>query len=115
MSPMKVSLKWLSEYVDVALPAKELAHRLTMSGTEVGGIEERGNGWPGIIVAQIESIGPHPAANSLALVDLGLRGETITVVSGATSLKVGDRVPFAPVGARLIDAQTGRPAVGGVS
>ncbi|MDD5558251.1 phenylalanine--tRNA ligase subunit beta [Candidatus Methylomirabilis sp.] len=112
---MKVSLEWLAEYVDVALPAKELAHRLTMSGTEVGGIEERGNGWPGIIVAQIESIGPHPAADSLTLVGLGLRGETITVVSGATNLKVGDRVPFAPVGARLIDAQTGRPAAVGVA
>ena len=44
MSPMKVSLEWLSDYVDVALSAQELAHRLTMSGTEVGGIEERGDG-----------------------------------------------------------------------
>ncbi|WP_239993108.1 phenylalanine--tRNA ligase subunit beta [Candidatus Methylomirabilis limnetica] len=111
MSPMKVSLKWLSEYVDVAVPAKQLAHRLTMAGTEVGGIEERGNGWPGIIVAQIESIDPHPTACSLTLVGLGLSGERMTVVSGATNLNVGDRVPFAPVGAGLIDAQTGRPTV----
>jgi phenylalanyl-tRNA synthetase beta chain len=108
---MKVSLEWLSDYVDVAVPAKELAHRLTMSGTEVGGIEERGNGWPGIVVAQVESIEPHPAADSLTLVGLGLPGERIMVVSGATNLKVGDRVPFAPVGARLIDAQTGRPTL----
>ncbi|HWR20697.1 MAG TPA: phenylalanine--tRNA ligase subunit beta, partial [Verrucomicrobiae bacterium] len=111
MSPMKVSLTWLSEYVDVAVPAKQLAHQLTMAGTEVGGIEERGNGWPGIIVAQIESIDPHPTADSLTLVGLGLPGERMTVVSGATNLKVGDRVPFAPVGARLIDAQTGRSTV----
>jgi phenylalanyl-tRNA synthetase beta chain len=108
---MKVSLRWLSDYIDVTLPAKELAHRLTMSGTEVGGIEERGNGWPGIIVAQIESIEPHPMADSLTLVGLGWPGERIIVVSGATNLKVGDRVSFAPVGAHLVDAETGRPTV----
>ena len=108
---MKVSLKWLADYVDLTLPAQELAHRLTMSGTEVGGIEERGNGWSGIIVAQIESMKPHPAADALSLVSLEVPGERMTVVSGATNLKVGDRVPFAPVGASLIDAHTGRPTV----
>jgi len=108
---MKVSLEWLSDYVKIALPAKELAHRLTMSGTEVGGIEERGNGWPGIVVAQVESICPHPATDSLALINLRLPGETITVVSGATNLKVGDKVPFAMVGASLIDTHTGRPTM----
>ncbi len=111
MSPMKVSLEWLSDYVDVTLPAQELAHRLTMSGTEVGGIEERGNGWPGIIVVQIESMYPHPTVNSLSLVGLRLSDETVSVVSGATNLKVGDRVPFAPVGSRLIDASTGHSTV----
>lgn len=111
MSPMKVSLKWLSDYVDLALPVQDLAHRLTMCGTEVGGIEERGNGWSGIIVAKIESIEPHPAADSLSLVGLEIPGERITVVSGARNLKVGDRVPFASVGASLIDAHTGRPTV----
>ncbi|NJD67863.1 MAG: phenylalanine--tRNA ligase subunit beta [Candidatus Methylomirabilota bacterium] len=108
---MKVSLKWLSDYVNVALPAQELAHRLTMSGTEVGGIEERGNGWPGIVVARVEFLGPHPTVDSLTLVGVELLGERITVVSGATNLKVGDKVPYASVGACLTDAQTGRPTV----
>jgi len=108
---MKVSLKWLSDYVHLSLPARELAHRLTMSGTEVGGMEERGSGWSGIVVAQIESIKPHPAADSLSLVCLRLPGENVTVVSGATNLQGGDRVPFASVGASLIDAHTGRPTV----
>lgn len=108
---MKVSLQWLSDYVELALPAQELAHRLTMSGTEVGGIEECGNGWPGIIVAQIDSIDPHPATDALLVIGVGLPGEKMTVVSGATNLTVGDKVPFAPVGARLLDAQAGRPTV----
>ncbi len=36
---MKVPLSWLREYVDVDLPPAELAHRLTMSGIEVGEVE----------------------------------------------------------------------------
>ncbi len=31
--PMKVSLKWLKDYVDVEIPAQELADRLTIGGS----------------------------------------------------------------------------------
>ncbi len=108
---MKVSLKWLADYVAIGLPPKELAHLLTMSGTEVGGIEQRGNGWPGIIVARVTSLDPHPTTESLALATIELPSGSITVVTGARNLRVGDRVSYAPVGARLMDAQTGREMV----
>ena len=36
---MRVPLKWLAEYVDIVVPIDELAHLLTMSGTEVSGVE----------------------------------------------------------------------------
>ena len=36
---MKVSLKWLQDYVNLALPTQELVEKLTMSGTEVSGTE----------------------------------------------------------------------------
>ena len=32
---MKISLNWLKEYINSKLSAKELAHRLTLSGLEV--------------------------------------------------------------------------------
>ena len=41
---MKVSLKWLRDYVPVSLEPKELAHKLTMAGLEVGDVEEVGEG-----------------------------------------------------------------------
>ncbi len=41
---MKIPLSWLREYVDVALPAKELAHRLTMAGLEAGWTERPDSG-----------------------------------------------------------------------
>ncbi len=40
---MKVPLSWLKEYIDVKLPPRELAHRLTMAGVEVSHIQKSGN------------------------------------------------------------------------
>lgn len=40
---MKASIKWLKEYVDFSLSAKELSHLLTMAGLEVEGAEEIGD------------------------------------------------------------------------
>ena len=44
---MKVSLRWLREYVNVKLPPQELAERLTMAGLEVGAVEVVGGQWQG--------------------------------------------------------------------
>lgn len=103
---MKVSLKWLNDYIDISLPAKELGHRLTMSGTEVGGIEVRGGTWDNIVVAQLVGIDPHPNADRLRLATADTGTEKITVVCGAPNLTLGDKVAFASVGAQLIDPRT---------
>ncbi len=39
---MRVPLEWLSEHCDPGLPAEELAERLALTGTEVGGIQRHG-------------------------------------------------------------------------
>ncbi len=105
---MKVSLNWLKQYVDITLSADEVANRLTMAGTEVKGVESVGSNWENIVVGQITAINPHPNADRLTLptVDLGTSQET--VVCGAPNLKVGDKVVFARVEARLIDPQSGK-------
>ena len=40
---MKVPMKWLAEYVDTGLTAKDLARRMTMAGLEAEKIEEIGD------------------------------------------------------------------------
>jgi phenylalanyl-tRNA synthetase beta chain len=104
---MKVSLKWLSDYVDVSLPPSELAQRLTMAGIEVKGWQAIGDSWEGIVVGQIIAVNPHPNADRLFLPAIDLGTEQPSVVCGAPNLKVGDKVAFARVGARLIDGHTG--------
>jgi len=42
---MKASLSWLKDYVDIKMPAQELARALTMSGTPVEHMEKIGNDW----------------------------------------------------------------------
>ncbi len=64
---MKIPLKWLQEYVDIALPPVDLANRLTMAGTEVKGTQVIGGDWENIVVGQIIAINPHPNADRLTL------------------------------------------------
>ena len=107
---MKVSLNWLREYVDVTLPPADIARRLTLAGHEVGEMQVIGGNWEGIVVGQIIEINPHPNADRLTLVTVDLGTERPTVVCGAPNLRVGDKVPFAHVGAQLIDGHSGEVA-----
>ena len=110
---MRVSLKWLADYVEVALPPEELAYRLTMAGLEVETIERIGGDWDEqlITVGLVTAVEPHPNADRLRLatVDLG-EGERMTVVCGAPNVEAGQKVAFARAGASLVDGHTGKPA-----
>ncbi len=105
---MKVSSNWLREYIDITLPLKDLAHRLTMSGTEVDSIEVIGEAWKGISIGEIVAVEPHPNADRLKLVTIDLGKEQATVVCGAPNVRIGEKVPFARVGSQLVDSRTGQ-------
>ncbi|NNG06108.1 MAG: hypothetical protein HKM90_00120, partial [Desulfobacteraceae bacterium] len=62
---MRVSLNWLKDYVDIGIPAKDLAEGLTMSGLEVEALEPLGQSLQEILVAKILSIRRHPDADRL--------------------------------------------------
>ncbi|MBF8293493.1 MAG: phenylalanine--tRNA ligase subunit beta, partial [Bacteroidetes bacterium] len=110
---MKISLKWLKEYVDIILPPKELAHRLSMSGTEVVGVQVIGGEWDRdkVLVGRIAKLEKHPNADRLQLATVDTGGRESTVVCGAWNIAAGDMVPFAQVGARLVDGHTGESAI----
>jgi len=64
---VRVSLKWLADYVDVTLAPAELAHRLTMAGIEVGEIISSGGDWDLVSVASVVGVDPHPRLRSSSL------------------------------------------------
>lgn len=109
---MRVSLRWLSDYVDIDLPAEEIARRLTMAGLEVESIERLGGAWEGISVGLVTRVAPHPNADRLSLTTVFLgNNEEMTVVCGAPNVAEGQKIAFARVGAKLIDGHTGEPTV----
>jgi phenylalanyl-tRNA synthetase beta chain len=110
---VRISLKWLADYVDLSLPPEELAHRLTMAGLEVETIERIGGDWDEqlVTVGRVVAVDRHPSADRLRLatVDFG-GGEPMTVVCGAPNVAPEQKVAFARTGATLIDGRTGKPA-----
>jgi phenylalanyl-tRNA synthetase beta chain len=91
---MRVPISWLKEYVDIRLPIKELADRMTLAGLEVAAIETIG--LPGaplewdrdrVLVGEIVEIKPHPDADRLVLAVVNYGGDALeTCVTGAPNL-----------------------------
>ncbi len=98
---MRISLQWLSEYVDLPAP-EELARRLTAVGLEVEAVERTGAELAGVVVARVIASERHPNAEKLSVtrVDRG-EGEPLQIVCGARNYQVGDLVPLATVGTVL--------------
>src|SRR3972149_3110492 len=104
---MRVPLKWLRDYVAVSLPLKEVAHRLTMAGLEVTGIDRAGSDWENVVVGEVLEVRPHPDADRLRLVSVNDGASRYEVVCGAPNVAKGQKIAYASLGARLIAASTG--------
>lgn len=101
---MKVPITWLSDFVEIDLPLRELAQRLTMAGLEVEEIRYIGRpvpdesgvqptaisglGWDDekIVVAEVREVTAHPNADRLVLCRLYDGEQEHTVLTGAPNL-----------------------------
>ena len=99
---MLVLESWLREVANPSLNTEELAHRLTMAGLEVEGVESVAPEFSGVVVAEIKTIEQHPNADKLRIcqVDAGT-GELLQIVCGAPNAAAGIKVPLATIGAVL--------------
>jgi len=104
---MKISYKWLKEYVDFNLSPEEIAVALTSIGLEVGSLDEvetiRG-GLKGLYVGKVLTCEAHPNSDHLHVttVDLG-KGEPQQIVCGAPNVAAGQKVIVADLGCVLYD------------
>lgn len=108
---MKASIEWLKEYSDIKVSSKELCDILTMTGSKVEGIEEKGNDIKNVVVGKILKIEKHPDADKLVVTQVNVGSETLQIVTGADNIKEGDIVPIAKDGADLpggIHIKTGK-------
>lgn len=103
---MKISLDWVSDFVDLSGIAPErVADRLTMATAEVEGLEVLSRAVDGVVVGHVISVEPLSGAGpdgerlQVATVDCGDR--RYHTVCGAPNLSEGMKAPFAPPGVEL--------------
>ncbi len=63
---MKISLNWLSQYIDLSgLSVDEMSDMLTFAGIEVEDIRQQGVDFPYVVVARVAAAEQHPQADRL--------------------------------------------------
>lgn len=120
---MKVSLKWLSEYVEIPADLKAFCDRLDLTGTGVEGVEIAGATYDKVVVGQIVEKKAHPNSDhmwvcqvSVGENNLGQDGkpEPLQIVCGAQNFNEGDKIPVALVGAEFGDFKIKKSKLRGV-
>lgn len=99
---MKISEAWLREWVNPSIDTNTLVEQLTMAGIEVDAVEPVAGNFTSVIVGEIISVVQHPNADKLRVCQVAGSTEGLTqVVCGAPNARVGIKIPFAIVGAKL--------------
>ncbi|MBQ8559223.1 MAG: phenylalanine--tRNA ligase subunit beta [Tyzzerella sp.] len=99
---MKVLYSWLKEYVDIDISPKELEEKLFSVGFEVEGVDYLGENLEKVVVGQITSMEHYEGTHlQICHVDCGDKGNDHLILTGATNVFVGAKVPAALVGAKL--------------
>lgn len=98
---MKASLEWLQEYSDIDVNCLELGDILTMTGSKVEEVIQKGNDIKNVVVGKILKIEKHPDADKLVITKVDVGNNILQIVTGANNIKVNDIIPVAKDGAEL--------------
>ena len=98
---MKLSLKWLNDFVTVDASVEELARRLSVAGLEVENIERLTPSFSGVVIARVLDVQKHPNADRLHLCEVDSGFGKFSVVCGAPNVQAGMTAALAKVGATL--------------
>ncbi len=102
---MKISYRWLQEFVETDLAPRAIAERLINAGIEVASITPVVEGLAGVVIAEIEAIeqdlGATASGHHNKLCRVRLPDRAFSVICGAPNAEPGVRAAFAPPGATL--------------
>ena len=109
---MKISYKWLKQFINTNKTPEELSLILTNIGLEVESLEEVQSvpgGLNGLVIGYVKECAQHPNADRLKVtkVDVGL-GEDLQIVCGANNVAAGQKVVVATVNTTIYPT-TGEP------
>ena len=111
---MKILYSWLADFIENPPPPQDVAAKLNRIGLKVEELQKTGAAFSGVCVGQILKIDKHPNADKLALVDVHDGAATLRVVCGAKNIAVGQKIPFAKVGAQLAEGELKKAKIRGV-
>lgn len=107
---MNTALSWIKAYVPgLTCTDQEYCDRMTLTGTKVEGFERLDKNLEKIVVGQIEKIEKHPDADKLIVCQVNIGSEVIQIVTGASNVKVGDKVPVVLDGGKVAGGHDGGP------
>ncbi|MBQ3782386.1 MAG: phenylalanine--tRNA ligase subunit beta [Lachnospiraceae bacterium] len=101
---MNTPLSWIKAYVpELECTTQEYVDAMTLSGTKVEGYTELDKNLEKIVVGKILKIEKHPDADKLIVcqVQINEEGEEVQIVTGASNVKEGDKVPVVLDGGRV--------------
>ena len=102
---MNISYNWLKNYLNIDLPAADVARILTDIGLEVGGFESIQSvkgGLEGLVIGEVVEKEKHPDADKLSLTKVNIGGaELLSIVCGAPNVAAGQKVVVATIGTVL--------------
>jgi len=104
---MKISYRWLHDYLDFTTGPEDLAPILTGTGLEVESHEKIHSvkgGLEGVVVGEVITCTKHPASDHLSITTVDIGGKNVLrIVCGAHNVGVGMKVPVATAGTVLYD------------
>lgn len=111
---MKVSLKWLSRYVDLKdISADKLADTLTLAGLEVESVDAVAHG-TNLVIGEVLECEKHPESDHLSKTLVNVGDEVLSIVCGAPNVRKGQKVIVAKVGAVLPEITIKKASIKGV-
>jgi len=107
---MKISDRWLREYVETDLGPEAIADRLIHAGIEVAEVRRLAAGLSGVVIGEVEAIerdlGRTPAGHHLRVCRVITAEQKYSVICGAPNVSPGVRAPLALPGAALPGGRT---------
>jgi phenylalanyl-tRNA synthetase beta chain len=109
---MKISYRWLQQYIDIPESAEEIGQTLTGTGLEVESVEPfetvKG-GLKGLVIGEVLTCTKHPNADKLSLTTVDVGTSTpLQIVCGAPNVAAGQKVVVATVGT-MVHPTKGEP------
>ena len=99
---MKVSLRWMQDYIDLpTTDPEELAAVCASLGHQVEGYEVLAPTFAGVVVGKVLTVAAHPDADRIRLCTVDTGTGVAEVVCGAWNFDAGAVVPVAVPGATL--------------